>query len=116
MRFCISAILVSLISRGGCADAADDAALAGVGGFLPPVSHMTATIRDASPPRSQDCTFLGRRPWGFVAFSCTCTGWVGWLIAGSLLRRNVPPHREPLCADGESPRVDAFASGVNAVF
>jgi hypothetical protein len=48
---------------------ADDAALAGVDGFLPPVSHMMATMRKASPMRSQDWTFFGRRPWGFGDFS-----------------------------------------------
>jgi len=36
----------------------------GVWGFLPPVSHMIATIRKASPMRSQDWTFFGRRPCG----------------------------------------------------
>ena len=43
--------------------------LAGVGGFLPPVSHMMATMRNARPMRSQDWTFFGRRPWGFCVFS-----------------------------------------------
>ena len=57
--------------EGACAVTADDAALPGVCGFLPPVSHMMATMRKASPMRSQDWAFFGRRPCGFGVFSCT---------------------------------------------
>jgi hypothetical protein len=49
-------------------------ALAGVCGFLPPVSHMMMTINNAKLMRSQDWTFLGRSPAGFEVFSWTCTG------------------------------------------
>src|ERR1700723_1709909 len=80
MRFCNSLILVSLTSSGAITGAADEAAFVGVEGFLPPVSHMMATMRNANPMRSQDWTFLGRSPCGFGAFSCTCAGCVAWLM------------------------------------
>src|SRR5271154_1879895 len=80
MRLCNSLILVSLTSRGAGTGAVDEAVFAGVGGFLPPVSHMMATMRNASPMRSQDWTFFGRRPWGFGDFSCTCADWFGWVM------------------------------------
>src|SRR5579863_9399283 len=80
MRFCNSLILVSLTSRGAGTGDVDEAVLAGVGGFLPPVSHMMATMRNASPMRSQLWTFFGRSPCGFGAFSCTCAGWFDSLM------------------------------------
>src|SRR6202162_5536141 len=80
MRLCNSLILVSLTSSGAKTGAADEAVFAGVGGFLPPVSHMMATMRNASPMRSQDWTFFGRRPCGFGVFFCTCAGWFDSLM------------------------------------
>src|ERR1700723_2235176 len=80
MRFCNSLILVSLTSRGAGTGTVDEAVFAGVGGFLPPVSHMMVTIRNASPMRSQDWTFFGRSPCGFGTFSCTLEGWFDSLI------------------------------------
>src|SRR5229473_3750408 len=115
MRLCISAILVSLTSNGACTDAVDNAALAGVGGFLPPVSHMMATMRNASPTRSQDWTFFGRRPWGFCAFSWTWAGWFSWFMVGSSVRGNATRKRQLLFADGEVTGVDDLGCDVNAV-
>src|SRR5882762_1356228 len=115
MRLCISAILVSLTSKGACTDAADNAALAGVSGFLPPVSHIMATMRNASPTRSQDWTFFGRRPWGFCAFSWTWAGWLGWFMVGSSVRGNTTRKRQLLFADGEVTGVDDLGRDVNAV-
>src|ERR1700691_4948907 len=112
MRFCISAILVSLTSRGASTGAAEDAAFAGVGGFLPPVSHMMAIIRNASPMRSQDWTFFGRRPCGFGGFSCSSAG---WLIAHPSVRGNAARERHFLLADGEVARVDDFGCDVYTV-
>src|SRR5271154_5968690 len=80
MRFCNSLIFISLTSSGAGTGAVDEAVFVGVGGFFPPVSHMMATMRNASPMRSQDWTFFGRSPCGFGAFSCTCAGWVGWVM------------------------------------
>src|ERR1700684_2617243 len=80
MRFCNSLILVSLTSSGASAGGADEAVFVGVGAFLPPVSHMMLTMRNASPMRSQDWTFLGRSPCGFGAFSCTWEGCIGGLM------------------------------------
>src|ERR1700691_3057162 len=112
MRFCISAILVSLTSRGASTGAADEAAFTGVGGFLPPVSHMMATIRNASPMRSQDWTFFGRRPWGLGAFSCISEG---WLIAHPSVRRSAARERHFLLADGEVARVNDLGCDVHTV-
>src|SRR5271154_5232308 len=100
MRFCNSLILVSLTSSGASTGAGDEPALAGVGGFLPPVSHMMATIKNARPMSSQDWTFFGRRPWGFGDFSCTCVGWLGWFIGGASVPGSLPPKRQLLFADG----------------
>src|ERR1700678_278562 len=80
MRFCNSLILVSLTSSGAAAGGTDEAVFEGAAGFLPPVSHMMLTMRNASPMRSQDWTFLGRSPCGLGAFSCTWEGCVGWLM------------------------------------
>src|SRR5271155_5695550 len=112
MRFCISAILVSLTSRGAWARVAGDAALAGGCSFLPPVSHMMATIRNASPIRSQDWTFFGRRPWGLGAFSCISGG---WLIAHPSVRRSAARERHFLLADGEVARVNDLGCDVHTV-
>src|ERR1700684_2016103 len=80
MRFCNSLILVSLTSSGASAGGADEAVFVGVGGFLPPVSHMMATMRNASPMRNHDWTFLGRSACVLGAVSCTWEGCVGWLM------------------------------------
>src|SRR5208282_1443607 len=100
MRFCNSLILVSLTSSGASTGVADEAALAGVGGFFPPVSHMMATIKNARPMRSQDWTFFGRRPWGFGDLSCTCWGWIGWLMGEPSVPGSLPRKRQFLFADG----------------
>src|ERR1700691_2382207 len=112
MRFCISAILVSLTSRGASTGAADDAALTGVGGFLPPVSHIMATIRNASPMRSQDWTFFGKRPCGLGAFSCMSAG---WLIAHLSVRADAPREGHFFLADGEVAGVNDFGCDVHTV-
>src|SRR6202142_4480065 len=112
MRFCISAILVSLTSRGASTGAADDAAFTGGGGFLPPVSHMMTTIRNASPMRSQDWTFFGRRPCGLGAFSCISAG---WLIAHPSVRGSAAREGHFLLADGEVARVNDFGCDVHTV-
>src|ERR1700723_3637493 len=112
MRFCNSLILVSLTSRGAGTGTVDEAVFAGVGGFLPPVSHMMATIRNASPMRSQDWTFFGRRPCGLGAFSCISAG---WLIAHPSVRGNAARERHFLRADGEVARVDDFGRDVHTV-
>src|SRR5271155_3104152 len=112
MRFCISAILVSLTSRGASTGATDDAAFTGVGGFLPPVSHMMVTMRNASPMRSQDWTFFGRRPCGLGVFSCISAG---WLIDHPSVRGNAPRERQFLVADGEVARVNNLGCDVHTV-
>src|SRR5271156_6029945 len=112
MRFCISAILVSLTSSGASTGTADDAALTGVGGFLPPVSHMIATIRNANPIRSQDWTFFGRRPCGLGAFSCISAG---WLIGHPSVRCNAARERHFLLADREVAGVNDLGCDVHTV-
>src|ERR1700690_1536679 len=112
MRFCISAILVSLTSRGASTGAADDAAFTGGGGFLPPVSHMMATIRNANPMRSQDWTFFGRRPCGLGAFSCISAGWV---IDQLSVRGTAARERHFLLADGEVAGVNDLGCDVHTV-
>src|SRR5260370_18509206 len=69
MRFCSSTILASLTSRGACTAGGVGIERAGAGGFFPPVSHMMTIMRRARLARSQDCTFLGRRPGGLGALS-----------------------------------------------
>src|ERR1700677_70612 len=111
MRFCNSAILVSLTSRGGATGAADDMDRVGCG-FLPPVSHMIATMRNARPTRSQDCTFLGRSPSGLGALSCTCGVST---IARASVRGHAPREGELSLADGEIAHVDNLRCDVHAV-
>src|ERR1035438_2139365 len=111
MRFCISAILVSLTSRGACAEAEGEAFTGGPD-FLPPVSHMMAIMRNATLTRTHDWTFFGRRPCGFGVFSCTSTGWV---IGISSVRVCAPRKRQFLFADREVAGVDDLGRDVNAV-
>src|ERR1700733_5133532 len=112
MRFCSSLILVSLTSSGAASGLAGERSFAGVAGFLPPVSHMIATIRNASPMSNQDCTFFGRRPGGLGAFSCTSTG---WLIVHPSVRGRVPRKRKFFLTDRKVARVDDFRRDVHAV-
>src|SRR6516162_2499621 len=116
MRFCISAILVSLTSKGASTGAADGVVLAGVGGFLPPVSHMMTTMENPSPMRNHDWTFFGRTPLGFCVFSWTSAGCFGWLIALPSVPDHTPRKRQFLLTDNQVAGVDDFRCDVAAVF
>src|ERR1700722_8343996 len=110
MRFCRSAILASLTSRGACTKGAAGIALAGVCGFLPPVSHIIRTITSARLMSSQDWTFFGSRPGGLGALSCTC-----WCMARSLLGGTLPRERQFLFADGQVAAVHNLGNDVDTV-
>jgi hypothetical protein len=79
---------------------------------LPPVSHMMATIRNASPARSQDCTFLGKDPAASALFP-------GCLRADSCrvpqFAASTAREGQFFLADGEITGVDDFGSDVHAV-
>src|SRR6202040_1123938 len=67
--------------------------------------------RNARPASSQDCTFLGRRPSGFCALSCS---WGVSTIARASVS-GVPREGEFAFTNGQVARVDDFWGDIDAV-
>jgi len=109
--------LVSLTSSGTGSEVAGESALVGVCGFLPPVSHMMATMRKARPMRSYDWTFFGRRPWVSALFPESGRVRVG--SAGSCSSLSSQPYAAQTpasSADGEVAGVNDLWCDVDPVF
>src|SRR5215469_13467528 len=117
MRFCSSAILLSLTSTGCGSAAAGTVALVALACFLPPVSHMITIISTASPTISQDCTCFGSSPGGLGALSS-----IGSFIDSSpvlfplLAALAAPPKGDLLLSDDEISVIDDLGGDIDAVF
>src|SRR5437588_6325015 len=118
MRFCSSAILLSLTSTDCGSVATGTVALVALSCFLAPVSHMITIISTASPRISQDCRCFGRSPGGLGALSAIGSFIFFRSVALSFVRGSLaaPPKGDLLFPDDEISVIDDLGGDIDAVF